>query len=307
MPDRRTLVVVRCGDDSLHHKWLSNNRTWDLAVSSFSRDLERPYPEADFVHRRQGGKWDGLFDFFASFPQTLEAYDYFWFPDDDLAATPSDVEGTFEAMRRYGLALAQPSLSKDSYLSHLITLSNPAFEYRNVNFVELMAPALSRSLLRAVLPLLASTRSGFGLDFIWQRLVDDPRRQVAIIDSVSVTHTRPFGGALHHMMKTQGMTAAGQEQDQMLERYGGRITIEATTGGMLKSRQYVRSRWLAATIAAAGWIASPSGHRGFSGPIPARRFVLWTLRHWLFSLTTSLNLSRLELPIAEPATPRTGG
>ena len=300
MPDRRGLVVVRCGDESLHPAWVSSDRTWDLAVSSFSR-LDRPYPEADYVHRFRGGKWDGLHDFFSSFPETLDAYDYFWLPDDDIAAEPSAVNGLFEAMRRYGFELAQPSLSPSSYLSHLITLTNPAFEYRTVNFVELMAPALSRSLLHKTLPLFATTRSGFGVDFIWQRLVSDPPRQVAIVDSMSVTHTRPVGGALHRMLESQGMTAARQEQDQFLERHGGRITREATIGGRLRSGQFVRSQRLAATIAALGWMSRPSGNRGFAAPIAVPRFLWWTLRHWLFSVTSPLNIDRLELPRAQTA------
>lgn len=294
MNSRRGLVVVRCGDESLHHGWLSADRDWDLAISSFSKNTERTYEEADYVHRYRGGKWDGLYSFFRTFPETLEKYDFFWLPDDDIAASSADISMMFAMMRKYGFQLAQPSLSGASFLSHLIVLRNPAFEYRNVNFVELMVPLLSRSLLTKTLPLFAGTKSGFGIDFIWQRFVENPRREVAILDNVAVTHTRPVGGALHKMMQSEGALAARQEQDKFLAPYGGIITVEATFGGRLKSGQTINNRYLAASLAAVGWMCGPSGKRGFVAPISEIRFLWWALRHWAFAMASPLNVEKIK-------------
>lgn len=300
MPERRGLVLVRCGDRSLHSNFVSDSRSWDLAISYYGADAERQFPDARYVHRLKGGKWDGLFNFFKVYPEALERYDYFWLPDDDIAATSRDVDLLFDLMRRYNFELAQPSLSQDSYLSHLITLTNPAFAFRYTNFVELMAPILSRTMLKKILPLFAQTRSGFGIDFVWQRFVGDPLREVAIIDDVVVRHTRPVGGALHNMITSEGFMSARQEQDVFLAPYGDVVKIESTLGGKLKNGRMITQRHVAACAAALGWSSKPSGNRGFTGPITAMQFLRWVLRHLYFSLCTAPQIDKIE-PIYNPS------
>jgi hypothetical protein len=204
--DVRNLVVVRCGDNSIHKSWCGNNQNWDLAVSYFgSKELN--FSEAAFVHRMRAGKWDGLFDFFRQYPECLRKYDYIWLPDDDLASDTRDINRLFDLSKQYELELSQPSLSGDSYFSHLITLHNSCFRVRYVNFVEIMAPLLSRRLLCKVLPQFEKTRTGFGLDFVWPRLTQNPKKDVAILDEVTVTHTRPVGGELHKTLDSIGINA----------------------------------------------------------------------------------------------------
>lgn len=310
MARKTGLVVVRCGDNSLHPGWLGENRTWDLAVSYFGSDAEREFSGADYVHRFKGGKWDGLFDFFRQNPQTLDAYDYFWLPDDDIAATPETVEKLFQTIAENKFELAQPGLSHGSYSSHLVVLSNPAFQYRLVNFVELMVPVLSRSLLREVLPLFAQTRSGFGVDFVWQRFVSDPLTKVAIIDEAAVTHTRPAGGALHTMISKEGHVSAREEQDIFLAPYGDKVRggdfIEATLGGKLKTGQIVTQRPLAATVAALGWLSKPFGNCGFTKELSLVSFLAWNYRQWYNSLARPLQLSPLAPIYQAPANAQAG-
>jgi hypothetical protein len=205
----RNLVVVRCGDNSLHKSWCGHDQNWDLGVSYFgSKGID--FPEARYVHRKTAGKWDGLYDFFLHYPECLEKYDYIWLPDDDIASDTQVINRLFDLAAEYGLELSQPSLSTDSYFSHLITLHNPCFRVRYVNFVEIMAPLLSKHLLRKVLPQLKATRTGFGLDFVWPTLTHDPKQNVAILDEIEVTHTRPVGGELHKSLNGIGMKASDE-------------------------------------------------------------------------------------------------
>jgi hypothetical protein len=221
----RNLVVVRCGDSSLHKNWCTGKRTWDLGVSYFGNRKDY-FPEARYMHIRAAGKWDGIFDFFACNPETLSLYDYFWFPDDDIDASTDSVEELFQSVRRYDLELAQPSLGDQSYYSHLLTLCNSEFRIRYVNFVEIMVPVLSRDLLSKTLGRLRGTRTGFGLDFLWPRLTSNPYRKIAILDEITVTHTRPVGGELHRTA-----SAVGERGDDELARemkvagISGRATI----------------------------------------------------------------------------------
>lgn len=209
-----TLAVVRCGDKSLHRSWSGNDRRFDVAISYFGDDLQREFPEASFVHRGKGGKWDGLYDFFQQYPETLQAYDYFWFPDDDISASAADINRLLAVGQRYGLQVFQPSLDSQSYYSHLITLQHPSFDLRFTNFVEIMVPVVSKAILLQTLGLLKETKSGFGMDFLWPRLASEntgSSERVAIIDSVTVCHTRPVGGSLHTLIRKAGGNTANDE------------------------------------------------------------------------------------------------
>jgi hypothetical protein len=308
----RNLVVVRCGDASLHHQWLAEGRNWDLGVSYFGAGGDEVFDGAEYRHRFRGGKWDGISDFFESHPEALQCYDYVWLPDDDIETNCNAINTVFDSMRQNAFELAQPSLSKGSYVSHLITLHNPAFRFRRVNFVELMVPVLSKDLLLKVLPLFRNTRSGFGLDFIWHRFTTRPSEAVAIIDSVQVKHTRAVGGALHAMMKSEGQSPARQEQDVMLAPYGTIEQTELTLGGVLASGSDMRSPFLAKLIAAGGYLSSPSGNCGFTHRIAAWRFSLWVIRHLVprilrNSLTTQIDPILPDNTIANGANVRDAG
>ncbi len=122
----QNLVVVRAGDASLHRGWGASEPGcgFDLIVSYFGNDpdaFREPWEQrTDFA----GGKWDGIHHLFASCPELLRRYEYFWFPDDDIEADRSTIEGIFVAMRRLDLAVSQPALSLDSYFSFLPFLNH---------------------------------------------------------------------------------------------------------------------------------------------------------------------------------------
>ena len=217
----RLLVVVRCGDHSLHKEWAVGSPMFHIAVSYFGSDLTREFPEATYIHRKIGGKWDGIYSFFDQFPETLSSYEFFWFPDDDISASAAQIEALISAGVRHELDLFQPSLDNMSYYSHLITLHHPSFVVRYTNFVEIMVPVLSRRLLVEALPTMRDTKSGFGLDFLWPqmaRALDErpavPR--VAIVDAVRVRHTRPVGGSLHAFIKKTGCRSSREELSSIM-------------------------------------------------------------------------------------------
>ena len=301
--DTRNLVVVRCGDHSLHRGWMRSPRNWSLAVSYFGVDEERQFPEADHVHRYRGGKWDGLYDFFLSYPDLLNRYDYVWLPDDDIKAESENINLMFRCMAENEFELAQPSLSPESFLSHLVVSWNPLFEYRNVNLVEIMAPVLVRDLLCRVLPLFKGAKTGFGIDFVWHRFTSDPLSRVAVIDRVQVTHTRPVGGALHKMLAREGTETADQEQARFLARYTDVVKTELITGGRLRNGVRIRSSWLAATLAAVGWALHSSGRRGFVESLSPTRFLVWVVRNWYGNITETRRCSRI-MAVPDPEASR---
>ena len=188
------LVILRAGDHSLHPSWFTGPKDWDLAISYYGSNQRETFPEASYVHRFRGGKWDGLYEFFSSYPDILNRYDYFWLPDDDIQTDADTINRLFARTEHYNLELAQPSLAINSYFSNLLTVRCRCFSMRYTNFVEVMVPVIARSLLMKIIPYLKGTQSGFGLDYMWHRLASDPTTKVGIFDEISVFHTRPVGG-----------------------------------------------------------------------------------------------------------------
>lgn len=243
---RRNLVVVRAGRTSLHGGWLElpyPERDFDLLVSYYDEDAFNAFQAEDGVRAVlvPGGKWDGLHRTLTGVD--IEAYDYFWLPDDDIAATAADVNAIFDLCSRYGLAVAQPALTRDSYFSFFILSQCPGFRLRYTNFVEIMVPCLSREVLLRALPLFRNTMSGFGLDYIWHRWPESGAFRVAILDAVAVHHTRPVGKVLKAAMAAAGRLAPEVEELQLRERFGmGRAGIPLCFAGILDNGEPVTGR-----------------------------------------------------------------
>jgi hypothetical protein len=218
-PQRRDLVLVRAGKNSLHPRWLENaeSRGWDLVVSVYDGAHFDHGDDIEIVHC-PGGKWDGVSKYLSA-SNALDRYDYIWLPDDDIATDARAISAMFAEMRRWSLDIAQPSLTWDSFYTHFVTLSCPGLRLRYTNFIEIMVPFLHSRVLRAVHPDFEDSMSGFGMDAIWCRLSPDPEFKAAILDSVQMRHTRPVGGDLRKKMRETGRSAA-DEAARLWRAYG---------------------------------------------------------------------------------------
>jgi hypothetical protein len=205
---RQNLVIVRAGNNSLHPEWLKGDgtRNWDIVVSYFGDDPDL-YKEADVLRiDSKGPKWPALHDLLRSNPEFISNYDYIWLPDDDLSTSKVEINLLFDLVRTYKLEVAQPSLSWDSYFSHITTLRNNMTKIRFTNYIEVMAPCFCSAMLRKALPLFNSNLSGWGLDFLWAGLAENPQSGLAIIDVVEVRHTRPVGGPNYKLLRETGVS-----------------------------------------------------------------------------------------------------
>lgn len=216
---RRFVVIVRAGEKSLHASWLrGGERNWDLIVSWYGDAPYRPVAD-ERVLVQKGGKWDVLAEHYAAEPGLIEAYDYHLLIDDDIATDSAAISQLFLMTARHGLEISQPALTPDSYFSHLHTLQAASFQLRYTNFVEVMAPCLSRAAVRRILPLMPQTPTGDGLDYVWGRLEADNRHRCAIIDAVPMRHTRPIGRFLSDRMKAAGLDPMAY-RDALPARFG---------------------------------------------------------------------------------------
>lgn len=252
----RGLIVARVGHGHALHGLLGiarAGRSWDLAFSLYD-DIEFDAAACiDIVHRREGGKWDGIHAFFAAYPETVGQHDLFWLVDDDIEVTAPQVEELFSYVRRQGFELAQPALTRDSYYSHRLTLQCPGFRHRHTNFVELMLPVLSRELLEQVLPLFRETRSGLGIDWVWYRYLRRPGEAVAIIDAIAMPHRRPLNRHLRGRMARDGLRAL-DERRRLLDQLGGQYLYPVAFAGCLADGSMINARGaMAIRMARAYW------------------------------------------------------
>jgi len=126
--------------------------------------------------------------------------------------------------------LAQPALTPDSHISHVLTLRNRSFVLRFSNFVEIMAPCFSIHFLQQAWPSFGDIQSGWGLDSLWPRLLPD-WKSIAIVDSVAVRHTRPVGGPNYPFLAERGLNAY-DEMRALCEKYKVAPVVPLTRGAV---------------------------------------------------------------------------
>jgi hypothetical protein len=195
-PERRNLVVVRAGPGSLHERWLDccpTTRNWDLLVSYYAQSDRLPSVEYEGVCFHQGNKLKPLLHYHQL--GWFAPYDYVWLPDPDIETDGHSINSLFEIMRLFDLSLAQPSLSDDSFTSHIITKNIPTNVLRYTNFVEVMLPCFSAKALDICAPVFTESQYLWGIDYVWPKLLGYPKNKIAVIDSVIMRHTNPVGSS----------------------------------------------------------------------------------------------------------------
>ncbi|MFC5447346.1 DUF707 domain-containing protein [Paenibacillus aestuarii] len=194
--DKRFLVIGRVGDSSIHQEWLqpAAYKNFDLCLSYFGSTPGRYADECDFYQAIPGLKWPTVKDTIALFGKDILHYDAIWMPDDDISANAYDINRMFHLFMEQGLELAQPALTPDSFFAHGITVKKNDYLLRYSHFVEPMVPLYSRNAFQKLLPTFDKSESGWGLDFVWPKVLGFPYRKIGVIDEVTVKHTRRVGG-----------------------------------------------------------------------------------------------------------------
>jgi hypothetical protein len=240
------LLVLRAGDRSLHQGWLNGARDWDLHISYFG-DREAPFgalPQGVTLSREKGPKWLGLKECLDKHPEFLQRYSHIGFPDDDLAADAATWNTAFCVLDKIGAALGQVSLDPRSFYSYDITLQRRWLEWRETDFVELMCPIFRLDFLREILPTWDANRSSWGLDMVWREIARRHGRMLAIVDAVSVLHTRAIGKGTQYSAANLGSKSPYDEYRELLAAYGITDTSRHTLRGMRPDGAEVNGRYL---------------------------------------------------------------
>lgn len=125
------------------------------------------------------GKWGNIQDHLWE-QEWIWKTEYFWFPDPDLEM--SDWKEFLEYAASTGYGICQPSLTRDSKCSYSFH-KNMGKGDRVVPFCEVMCPVFTRAALLKCLPYFSKSFSGYGLDLIWGKLMEN-----FIIDRFQIRH-----------------------------------------------------------------------------------------------------------------------
>jgi hypothetical protein len=245
----RNLVIARAGADSLHRRWATAaDRKFDVLVSAY--DKRAMAPDACglrhvFMPTYKIAGWRCVFE---RHPDLLQRYDRIAFIDDDIDTTAADINKCFAYGEAFGLSIWQPSLAWSSYFSFAFTLRNPLFKLRYVNFVEMMCPFFTAEALGAAIPLF-SLGLETGVDLIWCSLLPEGDKRYAVVDDISVRHTRPVGSR----KETNGFFSTTYD-DQIyscLRAFNTRWPSGVVYGGVDRRNREVGNRLVMAAKAAA--------------------------------------------------------
>ncbi len=212
----RSLVLARVGNRSLHPAWVQPgvHRDWDLRLVPYQEIPEQVGLDCVVTEVVPGPKWTGIREHLNRWDGWRE-YDYIWLPDDDLLTDQASISAMFEIARRVGLELFAPSMHDASYFTHFSAMRNHSFFGRWTGFVEILMPGFRVSALEELLPTLdlSETGWGWGLDSVWPALLG--YRDVGVLDSLPMLHTRPVG----RHRDADLVRRLHEESDRILARY----------------------------------------------------------------------------------------
>jgi hypothetical protein len=202
----KNLVMVPAGDSSLHTHWISGNCNFDLIIIYYgnSEDVYNEYKtqSLDCV-KNKGEKWHLIHNYIKNNFDKIKHYEYIWFPDDDLLSNSDDINTLFYTNKEHELSLSQPSL--DGYVSYDIEKKVEGSKLRFTSFVEIICPMMSKNTCFNLLETFIINESGWGLDYLWPKLLGYSQDKIAIIDKVEVEHTRPVGSNYSNRFKKEPM------------------------------------------------------------------------------------------------------
>lgn len=187
----KNCLITSVGINSLHQKWIEGRCDFDLHLIVYDDSINNYLSDTPYIVHQCGYKLRNVYNYFLGHPDFLDKYDFFYMPDDDVEMSSSDINAIFEAMRKYNLKIAQPAL-KMSYFTWNHTQRDRYCRLRYTNFIEMMVPCFSKDALKKILFTFNENETGWGTDFHWHKLINASSTDMAILDEISIVHTRPI-------------------------------------------------------------------------------------------------------------------
>lgn len=182
----KNLIVLCAGDSSLHNYW---HKDFDVLINYYGNIKNKYKRQCKYYFNLKGTKFNILYNLLKDNKDIFEKYDNFFVPDDDLYFKSQDLYKFFEIFSRYNLYLAQPSIL--GFWSSRQSLKVSGLTLRYTNWVEMMCPCFSKFGLEQCKESFVNDKSCWGIEFIWNKLLNKPKNKIAIIDEICGIHTRP--------------------------------------------------------------------------------------------------------------------
>jgi hypothetical protein len=212
----KNLIIVPAGDLSLHQLWIGEEKNFEVVVLYYGNKEEQynlfKVNTKDTI-KVSGHKWHLIANYVLANLNEIEKYEYIWFPDDDLSTNVKDINRIFEICKKNNLWVAQPSLT--GYVSYEIEKKIEGNLLRFTNFVEIICPVMSTETLKKLIFYFNLNESGWGLDYLWPKILGYPKDKIAIIDDVTVDHTKPIGLNYKNRFKKEPM----EELNELFQKY----------------------------------------------------------------------------------------
>ncbi len=213
------------GNKSLESDWIRDNanRDFDVILLFYHEHIQesilKDNSKSFTLFHLKNFKWVMIQDLFLKIDlELIDQYDYFFFVDDDIEISKSDISFLFYNMKEHHLQMSQPALTRRSYKSWKSLRRKLLSGLRYLSSVELMCPMMSRDCVKLLLPTFALNKSGWGIDILWGKMVRDQfgPKSIAVFDTIRATHSKPVGkGELYEKLDNPAV----KERDEIFARY----------------------------------------------------------------------------------------
>lgn len=203
----KNLLITTIGDYNHSKTWSEGDCGYDIVLIDYRIIPTFKYP--------------GIYKHLKDNPDLLE-YDYFWMPDEDVLLSTSGINELFGKTRQLNLDLSQPSIEKSgkSFPSWDVFTHKAGSDIVYSNFIEITCPCFSRRGLIACIESFPKSKSGWGLDIVWPKLIVDNGANIAIINCIVAKHTRKIrSGGLYGKLK-EFRILSSTERKRLMREYG---------------------------------------------------------------------------------------
>lgn len=219
--DKRFIIIANVSDASQHASWLMGSPLFDVFLNyvgdteglfkedatfyEYTPSLTPDYCDDNGINPIK--KFSSLGSLVEQYWELLATYDAFWFPDDTLISNTDDINRFFKLFDGHDLALAEPSLIDTQEASPNLEMdksqTTPQCLMRFVNYIDTLAPLMSRDCLMALHPSFSgqsshsiepsvdilSKSAASPLYLEWAQQLKDNKNKLAVFDAIKMARS----------------------------------------------------------------------------------------------------------------------
>ncbi len=171
MISKKNFLFTSVGDNTKFDSlWINDNMNYDVYVIYYgnNNDIYDKYKsKVTFIEKRKGSKFQNLKYFYDNNIDIINSYERYFILDDDIIFNVDDINNMFEISEQYNLDICGPSFTRDSKLSHAITIHKPNVLLTYTNFVEVNVPLFNKKALHKLMQKLDYSLIGWGIDYLY--------------------------------------------------------------------------------------------------------------------------------------------